>query len=257
MSKALIGYTGFVGSNLLKQQQFDDCYNSSNIHQIAGKEYEQIICAGVSAVKWMANREPEKDRENIQSLMAHLKQVKADKFILISTVDVYPVPINVDEKTEVHLDECQPYGKHRLELEYFVKNDFDSVVIRLPGLFGTGLKKNIIYDFLNDNDVDKINPNGSFQFYNLDHLTKDINIALKNSLTTLNISCEPIGVQEVAEVCLGHKLAKSASSGVSYDYKSLYATLFGGSHGYLYNKQEVIADLVAYKQEYMATSEKG
>ena len=116
MSKAIIGYTGFVGANLVKQQSFDDFFNSSNIDQIAGKRYDQIICAGVSAVKWLANREPVKDRENIQSLITHLKQVKTDKLILISTVDVYPVPIDVDENTVINSEDCEPYGKHRLEL---------------------------------------------------------------------------------------------------------------------------------------------
>jgi nucleoside-diphosphate-sugar epimerase len=246
MSKALIGYTGFVGSNLLKQQRFDDCFNSSNIEQIAGKRYEQVICAGVSAVKWMANREPLKDRENIQSLITHLKQVKADKFVLISTVDVYPTPIGVDENTNINLEDCEPYGKHRLELEHVIKNEFDTVIIRLPGLFGRGLKKNIIYDFLNNNDVEKINPNSSFQFYSLEHLTNDINIALNNKLKVLNICSEPVSVQEVAQICLGHELAASNLKGIKYDYKSAHAALFGGENGYLYSKQQVFSDLKAY-----------
>lgn len=246
MSKALIGYTGFVGSNLLKQQDFNDCYNSSNIDQIAGKHYDQVICAGVSAVKWMANREPAADRENIQSLIGNLKQVKTNKFILISTVDVYPVPIDVDENTTINIQDCKPYGKHRLELEDFVKDNFDAVIIRLPGLFGTGLKKNIIYDFINNNQIDKINPNGCFQFYSLEHLTQDIQTALQNNLQVLNISCEPTSVQEVAQICLGEQLPESNSTGIKYDYKSIYASLYRGKNGYLYSKEQVLSDLKAY-----------
>ena len=34
MKKALIGYTGFVGSNLQTQIKFDDFYNSKNIQDI-------------------------------------------------------------------------------------------------------------------------------------------------------------------------------------------------------------------------------
>ena len=246
MSKALIGHTGFVGSNLLKQQDFTDCFNSSNIEEIDGTRFNQIICAGVSAVKWMANREPVKDRENIQGLISHLKRVKTDKLILISTVDVYPVPIDVDENTMINIDECAPYGKHRLELEHFIKNEFDALIVRLPGLFGAGLKKNIIYDFINNNDVEKINPNSSFQFYSLEHLTKDIELALKNNLQLLNISSEPLSVQEVAQVCLGHKLPESNVQGIKYDYKSAYASMYGGKNGYLYNKAQVLSDLKAY-----------
>ena len=69
MTKALIGYTGFVGSNLLSQQTFNDCYNSMNISEIQNKNYEQVFCAGVSATKWIANRDPINDRINIQSLI--------------------------------------------------------------------------------------------------------------------------------------------------------------------------------------------
>ena len=243
MSRALIGHTGFVGSNLLNQQSFDDCFNSKNINEIEHKSFEQVICAGVSAVKWMANREPVIDRKNIQKLVKHLKTIKTNKFILISTVDVYPNPIDVNENSEINIQECHPYGKHRLELENIISNEFDSLIVRLPGLFGLGLKKNIIYDFLNQNNMEQINPNSIFQFYYLKHLTKDIEIALNNNLNKLNISSEPTTVQEIAQVCLGHELESNLEPGITYDYKSSYAELFGGKNGYLYSKEQVLTDL--------------
>ena len=36
MTTALIGYTGFVGSNILKGRPFDDLYNSSNLARLPG-----------------------------------------------------------------------------------------------------------------------------------------------------------------------------------------------------------------------------
>ena len=36
-ASALIGYTGFVGSNLLRQRAFDATFNSKNIEQISGR----------------------------------------------------------------------------------------------------------------------------------------------------------------------------------------------------------------------------
>lgn len=247
MTQALIGYTGFVGSNLLNQQTFDDCYNSSNIGQIDNKGYSRVYCAGVPAAKWIANKDPTQDRENIQCLIAHLKTIIVEKFILISTVDVYPSPINVDESSAIKLDMCQPYGKHRFELENFIRNEFDSIIIRLPGLFGTGLRKNIIYDFLNNNNIEKINPKGMFQFYSLDHLSKDIEKGLQNNLNLLNISSEPTSVQEVAKICLGSELQNDIDAvGVKYDYKSCHAEIFGGNNGYLYNKEQVLSDLTEY-----------
>jgi len=42
MRIALVGYTGFVGSNLRVQYPFDDLYNSKNIADIEGKEYKTV-----------------------------------------------------------------------------------------------------------------------------------------------------------------------------------------------------------------------
>lgn len=250
MSRALIGYTGFVGSNLLRQQHFDDCYNSANIAAINGQRYDVVICAGVPAAKWIANREPVRDRANIQGLMTHLAAVEADRFVLISTVDVYPLPVGVDEESAIDIEKCEPYGKHRLELEYFVADRFDTCIVRLPGLFGKGLKKNIIYDFLHDNNVNLINPNGVFQFYSLKHLTHDIDVALENNLKILNITSEPVSVMEVAQVCLGQPFTNTVDQPAArYDYRSLHAHLFGGHDGYLYSKHKVLADLRGYVNE--------
>jgi len=247
MTNALIGYTGFVGGNLKAQQVFDDFYNSKNINSINGKHYNSVICAGVSAVKWMANKEPEKDRLHLDGLTKHLKNITVDKFILISTVDVYPNPVNVDENSDIDLDTCHPYGKHRLELEKFIKDRFDTLIVRLPGLFGSGLRKNIIYDFLNNNNVEQINPHGRFQFYYLNHLSKDIKIALENDLELVNITTEPTSVSDVAKICLGHKFESDINSpGALYDYKTIHAELYGGKDGYMYNKEQVLDDLKKY-----------
>ena len=97
MVDALVGYTGFVGSNLLRQRPFDDLYNSKNIEDIAGRQYELLVCSGAPAEKWKANREPEQDLENIKRLLGCLERVSARAVVVVSTVDVYPVPHGVDE----------------------------------------------------------------------------------------------------------------------------------------------------------------
>jgi len=89
MLNALIGYSGFVGGTLLKQTAFEGLYRSTNIGEIEGKSFDTVVCAGAPAQKWIANREPEADREKIEGLIAHLKSVRCKTFILISTVDVF------------------------------------------------------------------------------------------------------------------------------------------------------------------------
>lgn len=51
MKKALIGFSGFVGSTLVKQTRFSDFYRSTNIQEIDNKEFDTIVCAGAPAQK--------------------------------------------------------------------------------------------------------------------------------------------------------------------------------------------------------------
>lgn len=52
----LIGYTGFVGGNLVAKRQFDVLINSKNFESMRGAHYDRVVCAGISAVKWQANK---------------------------------------------------------------------------------------------------------------------------------------------------------------------------------------------------------
>src|SRR5438105_3993498 len=99
MKSALIGFTGFVGGTIGKQAQFDDCYNSKNIEAIRGGNYDLIVCAAAPGIKWLANKEPEHDWASISSLIDHLKTVRTQSFILLSTIDVYPNPVACNELT--------------------------------------------------------------------------------------------------------------------------------------------------------------
>jgi nucleoside-diphosphate-sugar epimerase len=244
MSSALIGYTGFVGGNLLRQVCFDELYNSKNIEAIAGREFHLIVCAGAPAVKWFANKEPLTDLKSINRLRDCLGQASAQKVILISTVDVYPSPIEVDEETSIDINQLHPYGKHRLELERFVQDNFDTTIIRLPGLFGKGLKKNIIYDFLHNNDVEKIHKDSAFQFYSLEHLWRDIEACLKQDIKLINFATEPTRVQEVAHEGFGFEFTNEPNyPPARYDFRTKYGSIFGSPTPYLYSKKQIFQDL--------------
>ncbi|WP_241495397.1 hypothetical protein [Pseudomonas oryzihabitans] len=110
---ALIGYSGFVGSTLLKQKAFGALFRSTNIDQIGDQPYGQVICAGAPAQKWIANRDPEADRQKIDGLISHLSRIQCDSFVLISTVDVFKQPLGVDETTAVDEEGLHAYGANR------------------------------------------------------------------------------------------------------------------------------------------------
>lgn len=247
---ALIGYSGFVGSTLLKQRDFSSLYRSTNIGDIKGKQFDTIICAGAPAQKWLANKEPQDDLNKINSLIEILKTVECKKFILISTVDVFHNPVDIDETSEVDTKGLHAYGLHRFYLEQFVKSNFDdSLIIRLPGLIGPGLKKNIIYDFLHNNNISQIESRGTFQFYPMINLWSDIQIALNNDLKLVHFTCEPISVADVARQGFGFEFENHVSNNPgNYNLKTIYGPLFDGSEGYQYNRRESLMAIRAYAQ---------
>ena len=251
---ALIGYTGFIGSNILNQKSFTNVYNSKNIEEIRGREFELLVCAGASGTKWLANKEPRKNLEAVTHLMLNLSEAKIKKLVLISTIDVYQNPSEVDEDSPIQKAALAPYGKHRRMLEEFVEDRFDSTIVRLPGLFGKGLKKNIIYDLL-QGSTEFIHPDGILQFYNLDYIYSDIEKALSDKLQTINVVSEPLPIRELSEKVFGIIFDHTTSGNAPYyDVRSKYGHLWGSTTRYLYPKSKIMADLNQFKDTVMQKS---
>lgn len=147
---ALVGYTGFVGSNLYEKGQFDAVYNSRNIEEAYGSEPDLLVYAGLRAEKYLANHVPEQDMEQILQAEENIKKIKPKKLVLISTIDVFKEPKNVDENSEIDTENLHAYGYNRYQLELWAREHYpEALIIRLPGLFGKNIKKNFIYDFIN------------------------------------------------------------------------------------------------------------
>ena len=243
---ALIGHTGFVGSNLLRDLQFDELYNSQNIAEITGKSFHKIVCAGVSAVKWWANQHPEEDKAQIDRLLSSLKTVKqVDNFILISTVDVYGEVNGATEDDPPNPDTLNFYGRHRLYVEEFVKQNFPKYhIIRLPALFGHGLKKNVIYDLLNSHRLDVINPQSSFQWYPLARLARDIDIIETANVSLINLAAEPVKTEIIVNRYFPSvQIGSNASTEVHYDMHTKYGYLFGQNSHYVIQKDDILLEL--------------
>lgn len=247
MITALIGYTGFVGQTLLRATSFDDLYRSTNIGEIRGRSYELIVGAGAPAKKWLANKDPVGDALAIDGLIANLEQVQAKTFVLISTVDVYKSPNGVTESTAIETEGLHPYGYNRWRLEEFVKQHFPRhLIVRLPGLVGAGLRKNIIFDFLNNNNVDLIDSRNVFQFYPMEKLWTDINRAFQAGIEIVHLTAAPVSVREVAEVGFGRKFINYLDKNlVTYNMRSEYADLWGKTD-YQYSKEESLEAIRHY-----------
>lgn len=202
----LVGYTGFVGSNLWSSGEFDAGFNSRNIQEAYGTEPELLVYAGLRAEKFLANQFPEKDLELIEEAKKNIMLIKPKKVVLISTVDVYPNPYQVDETAQIDKETLQPYGYNRLLLEEWVREHYpDALIIRLPALYGKGIKKNFIYDYINripsmlkeskmdelclqDNEIKAFYTLQENGFYTCNILSKQERKILKNKFSAVGFS---------------------------------------------------------------------
>ena len=250
MQNALIGFSGFVGGTLLKQAHFSALYRSTNIDQIKDHEFNVVVCAGAPAQKWIANRDPTDDRRKIDALINHLRTIKCKTFILISTVDVFKEPFGVDEFTTIDDSGLHAYGHHRRLLEKFVEQHFPSyLIVRLPGLVGPGLRKNVIFDLLNTNNLDAIESRGIFQFYPMVNLWWDVRRALKAGLSLVHLTAEPISVADVSFHGFGKLFRQSLENPlVHYDVRTRHAQIFGSLGRYQYSARETIQAIRGYAQ---------
>jgi len=246
MSSALIGYTGFVGGTLARHEPFDLLINRANLASLEGLNLTRLVCAGLPASKWIANREPDADRANMERLCRVLGTVSAKSVILISTIDVYPSTTSADEDYDCSVLPNHPYGTHRLAFERFVRGRFPHAhVVRLAALFGAG--KNVLYDLLHDNALDVINPDSRFQWYPLSRLPQDLQTIQTMRLALVNLFTEPIATREIlTRFFPGKRVGRRAIPQMEYDLRTRYDTLFGGGGGYSLGRAAVLDEMARF-----------
>jgi sugar phosphate isomerase/epimerase len=256
IKRGIIGYTGTVGKNLLNQIHFTDMYNSKNIESIRDQEFDELYLTCLPATKWMINKNPSNDDENTLNLMTILNSVKSKYTVLISSIDVYPIKNNQsDENYFVDSDDKNhdTYGKNRCMFENFIIGNFsDHIVIRLPGIFGDNIKKNVIFDLLNNNNIDKINKQSKFQWYFLDNLSEDINKCInitnkykpqEKDVNIINFFTEPIYTKQIIELFFPEKINEAINNENTTEY-NLCTKL--DESGYLYNKEQILEQINLY-----------
>ena len=146
---ALIGNTGFIGSELTRHHDFGATFNSKTIGTIGQSHYQTIVCAAAPGSMMEANRMPDQDASRIDALIDSLRSVAASDFVLISTIAVLR-GFSAENEDTAEFETNIAYGVNRRRLEAFVLEHFERpLVIRLPALFGGVLRKNFLFDILN------------------------------------------------------------------------------------------------------------
>ena len=248
---AIIGHTGFVGSHLREAFPHANLYNSANIHKLRSDTEEMsfgvVFCACVPAVKWMANMHPDQDWATIEDIQHHLVclRQRCKRFVLISTIDIHNHEIQGqrEDTTNLHTSSVEPYGRHRYAMEQWclqnISSGNDTVVfiLRLPALFGIGLKKNIIFDLLHNRLLDTIRPDSVFQWYDLAWLVSDVYwiFAHPGAIKIAHLYPEPISTGELVQHVFPEYTdvigSCTGSGGANYNHKSLYSERFARSKG--------------------------
>lgn len=248
LMKVLVGDTGLIGSVLQQSANFDATFNSSNIHELPEianmpGQVDELYLACLPATKWLVNQDPAKDFNNILSIADVLTEVWATKVILISTIDIYQSDdCGGNESCWTHFGPLS-YGSNRLLFETLVQDTlaFNTCIVRLPAVFHPLIKKNILFDLLNDHNIDQINGNSAYQWYPLKRLWRDIQEVKGNEV--INLFPPPIETLEIIDKFFPNAEISSGDR-ISYDYRTM-AT----KSGYWLSKEEVMDEMEAFINE--------
>lgn len=153
---ALIGSTGSIGQEIYNQlSQKDkvhvDTFNRKNIEGLLNSEYDVVICAAPSSGKLKTNLGLDNRDKDIEKLCKVIKEVKTERFILISSQSA----INEEDK---------PYGKvQKRVMDSVLSHHKNYTVYMVDTLYGPSLNKGFISDiitkrwsFLSDELIQKL-----------------------------------------------------------------------------------------------------
>ena len=82
-----------------------------------------------------------------------------------------------------------------------------------------------------------VNPNSSYQYYNLDNLWNDVKISLNNSIETLNLSVEPLLAKKIYKTLTRKKMKINNSILYKANMITLYSQYWGKKNNYIYDKK--------------------
>ena len=138
---ALIGSTGSIGQEIFNQLSKKDnvhvdTFTRKNIEGLLNSEFNIVICAAPSSGKLKTNLGLDNRDKDIEKLCKVIKEVKTERFILISSQSA----INEEDK---------PYGKiQKRVMDSVLSHHKDHTVYLVDTLYGPSLNKGFISDII-------------------------------------------------------------------------------------------------------------
>lgn len=219
---AVVG-NGLIGKRLQEFVKATHVFNSFQLFDLHLEQYDTIYVAAPSGNRIWASQNPHTDQASTGLLIRNLLVTKCNRIVLISTGDTQVRPNT-------------GYGKNRLELENAIRGRFENhYVIRLPGLIGNDITKNILYDIKHKTEwVSAINGAVKQQWYPLDDLEHDVPKIINGDERVVNLVSEPILNQNIVNQ-FSDTTNVNFESAVDYDLKP-----------YKYTKEQIFEQISLY-----------
>jgi len=153
----ILGGRGFLGSAIARQCAAAGLphvvIDRANYAEHRGARCDILINANGNSKKFLAREQPlEEFAASVTSVRASLVDFTFDRYVLLSSCDVYPdstSPITSSEDQSLAVSRQSAYGFHKYLAEQCVRHAARRwLIFRGGGFVGPGLHKNPIYDIL-------------------------------------------------------------------------------------------------------------
>ncbi len=242
----ILGCTGLVGQTLYYQMLADGIadeniarFHSSNAAKAPNTSYGILFVCCMPAVKWWANQNPAADKATLEQVLDVVGRIDARTVVLISTIDVIALAEGqVNDETSTNWS-THTYGVHRRLLEEAVTLRWPetSHIIRLPALFGRGLKKNALFDLLNGKDL-AVSRDAAFQWYDLARLWNDCWECMIRRFHLVHFVTPPVAMSEIVDRWFPG-VSCASTGNTAYNF----TTRHGHDGPYWVGKESVMAEM--------------
>ena len=187
----VLGGNGFIGSAICKYLEDHQMpYQSiirENYSSFIGKSCDVLINANGNSKKYIAEKEPVIDFDlSVRSVRSSIQDFKYGKYIYLSSCDVYEdcsSEKTTQEDSKILNINVSNYGFHKYLAEEIVRGRCrDWMIVRMGGFVGPGLKKNPVFDILNNHKL-WLHPDSQLQYL---HVNSFADILIKSVLQQKN-----------------------------------------------------------------------
>ena len=118
-------------------------------------------------------------------------------------------------------------------------------------LFGKGLKKNILYDLLNNQYLNNINRASILQWYSVKNIWKDIVKIINNDIRTINLVSEPLSLDALLKKHFNNNIyKKNEKLAIKTNIKSVHNINSKEKAGYYISKNEILEEMGVFIENY-------